>query len=301
MRGGSAGGRGEAACQANGLWKGVQDEGATERRPPRFDISGCLPAVRDARHIVHFAKTAELELIAVLSRSGGAAAVVIGTAALAAGWAWVLLLVLFFVSSVALTRFRASTKAARTGRLVAKGGPRDAAQVFANGGVFALGAVLWLVSGWDGWRALSGGALAAATSDTWATEVGMLAAHAPRSIVSGRRVPTGTSGGVSAPGLAAAMAGAAFVALASLAVGWPRAAAAAALAGGIAGSTIDSLLGATLQARRWCDRCGEPTERRRHICGAQTRVAGGIGWLENDAVNVLSTAAGGALGLMLGA
>jgi uncharacterized protein (TIGR00297 family) len=261
----------------------------------------CLPAVRGARHIVHFAKRAELELIAVLSRTGGAAAAVVGAVALAAGWTWAVLLVLFFVSSVALTRFRASAKAARTGGLVAKDGPRDAAQVFANGGVFALGAVLWLVSGWDGWRALGAGALAAAASDTWATEVGMLAAHTPRSIVSWRRVPTGTSGGVSAPGFAAAVAGAAFVALASLAVGWPRAMSAAALAGGIAGSTIDSLLGATLQARRWCDQCGEPTERRRHTCGAQTRVAGGIRWLENDAVNLLGTAVGGTLGLALGA
>jgi uncharacterized membrane protein len=117
--------------------------------------------------------------------------------------------------------------------------------------------------------------------------------------VSWREVPTGTSGGVSAPGIAAAVAGAAFVAVGALALGWPRGTAAAALAGGIVGSTIDSLLGATVQVRRWCDRCNAPTERTTHACGALTRVVGGITWLDNDAVNALSTACGGLLGLLL--
>jgi uncharacterized membrane protein len=114
-------------------------------------------------------------------------------------------------------------------------------------------------------------------------------------------VPTGTSGGVSAPGIAAAVAGATFIACASAALGWPRDTAAAALVGGLAGSTIDSLLGATVQVRRWCDRCNAPTERATHSCGATTRVVAGIAWLDNDVVNALSTAAGGLLGLLAAA
>jgi uncharacterized protein (TIGR00297 family) len=236
-----------------------------------------------------------------LSRTGSAVAVGLGGAAVAAGWSWAVLLVLYFVSSVALTRFRASAKAARTGAVVAKGGARDAVQVLANGGVFGLADLLWLVSGWEGWRAVATGALAAAASDTWATEIGTLAARAPRSIIGLRRVPTGTSGGVSAPGLAAAVAGAAFLAVAALALGWPRGTAGAGFAGGIVGSTIDSLLGATVQVRRWCDRCNAPTERAVHQCGATTRVVGGITWVDNDAVNALSTACGGLLALLLAA
>lgn len=234
-----------------------------------------------------------------LSPTGSAAAVAVGGAAVAAGWSWAVLLVLYFVSSVALTRFRRAAKATRTGGVVAKGGARDATQVLANGGVFGLAAVLWILSGWEGWRALATGALAAAASDTWATEIGTLAARPPRSIIGLRRVPTGTSGGVSAPGIAAAVAGAAFVALTALALGWPRSTAAAGFAGGIAGSTIDSLLGATVQVRRRCDRCNAPTERTVHHCGGTTHVVGGIAWVDNDAVNALSTACGGLLGLLL--
>jgi uncharacterized protein (TIGR00297 family) len=234
-----------------------------------------------------------------LSPTGSAAAVALGAVAVAAGWSWAALLVLYFVSSVALTRFRAAAKAARTGAVVAKGGARDAVQVLANGGAFGMAGVLWLVSGLDAWRVLAAGALAAAASDTWATEIGTLARRPPRSIVSWRQVATGTSGGVSTPGIAAAIAGAAFVALAALALGWPRGTAAAGFAGGIAGSTIDSLLGATVQVRRWCDRCNATTERKTHGCGGATRVVGGLAWLDNDAVNALSTACGGLLGLLL--
>jgi uncharacterized membrane protein len=75
----------------------------------------------------------------------------------------------------------------------------------------------------------------------------------------------------------------------------------AAALGGIAGSTLDSLLGATVQARRWCDRCRAPTERGTHACGSPTRVVGGFAWLDNDGVNAISTAAGGLVGLLVAA
>jgi uncharacterized protein (TIGR00297 family) len=236
-----------------------------------------------------------------LTTAGATAAAVVGAVAAAAGWSWALLLVLYFASSVALTRFGQSAKVARTSDVVEKGGTRDAAQVIANGGVVAVAALLWVATGAEAWRALGAGALAAAASDTWATEIGMLAARAPRSIVSWRPVPAGTSGAVSAAGLAAAGAGAAFVALAAYALGWPRETALAALAGGVAGSTTDSLLGASLQVRRWCDRCGLATERDTHTCGTPSRVVGGARWLDNDAVNAVGTAAGGLLAVLVSA
>ena len=70
--------------------------------------------------------------------------------------------------------------------------------MLANGGVFAVAALFAAsgrVPGWD-WAVVAFGALAAAASDTWATEIGTLAARPPRSIVSLKVLPTGTSGGV---------------------------------------------------------------------------------------------------------
>ena len=56
------------------------------------------------------------------------------------------------------------------------------------------------------------GALAASAADTWATEIGSLATRPPRSILTLRPVPAGTSGGVNLLGMLAMVAGATFVA-----------------------------------------------------------------------------------------
>jgi uncharacterized protein (TIGR00297 family) len=231
-----------------------------------------------------------------LTDGGAAAATVVGTLAVAAGWAWGALLIAFFVSSTLLSRWRAADKERRTGAVVEKGGERDATQVLANGGVFAAAAAAMLLWPHPAWAAAGAGALAAAAADTWATEVGTLARGRPRALLTWRPVAPGTSGAVSAQGTAAMLAGAAFVALAARLLGLPGDVAVAALAGGVAGAVADSLLGATVQARRWCDRCDSATERRVHDCGAATRHAGGIAAVGNDAVNVACGVVGAAVG-----
>src|SRR6476469_1486325 len=150
-----------------------------------------------------------------LSRSGAAAAFFVGTIAIAAGWAWGGLLILYFVSSSLLSRAGASLKAQRSGSVVEKAGARDAAQVLANGAVFALAALFQLVQPSELWLAAGAGALASSAADTWGTEIGMLTKSLPRMITTWRTVPTGTSGGVSAMGLGATVAGALFISVAA--------------------------------------------------------------------------------------
>lgn len=230
-----------------------------------------------------------------LTRSGAAAATLAGALATAAGWGWAALLIAFFVSTSALSRAGAATTEERTGDVIAKPGARDWRQVAANGGVFLVAASAWLGGGGAWTLALGAGALAAAAADSWATEIGTLAGGAPRSILTLQPVPAGTSGGVSAAGTAALVAGAAFIAAAAWALGWPRDVAIAAAIGGAGGAMADSLIGATVQARRWCPACRTSTEQRRHRCGTPTERAGGVGWIDNDAVNLACTLAGGLL------
>jgi uncharacterized protein (TIGR00297 family) len=225
----------------------------------------------------------------------------VGAAAVSAGWGWGALLVLYFVSSTLLSHAGSAEKARRIGGIVAKGGARDAAQVLANGGVFALCALGTLGTDSATAHALAvaaAGALAAATADTWATEVGTLVGGTPRTLLTWRSVPPGTSGAISAPGTAAMLAGALFIALAARALALTDALLAVAV-GGVAGAMADSLLGATLQERRWCDACGRGTERRVHDCGAPTRAAGGLAVVDNDAVNLLATLVGAAAAALL--
>lgn len=229
-----------------------------------------------------------------------------GTTATAAGREWALLLIAWFVLASLLTRVGRRAKETRTGDVVAKGGTRDWRQVAANGGIFTLAAgwtavapVAHLPGAAHTVAALGVGALAAAAADSWGTEVGTLAARAPRSILTLRPVPPGTSGGVSVPGTVATVAGALVTGLLAVALGFPVVVVQAAAIGGVFGALVDSLLGATVQARRWCPTCERSTEQPLHRCGTPTAARGGWRWLDNDAVNFACTVAGGLLAAVL--
>lgn len=229
-----------------------------------------------------------------LSTSGAVAATLVGGASMAAGWRFGLLLIAYFGVATALSRLGVREKERRTGGMVEKGGARDAAQVLANGGVFAALALAALIHPPGAtFSAAALGALAASAADTWGTEIGTLWGGDPRSILSWRLVPAGTSGAVSGAGSVATVAGAAFIALAARMLGFDVAAIAIA-GGGTFGALADSVLGATVQERRWCAFCEERTERRVHDCGRAAIHAGGMRRIDNDAVNLLATVAGAA-------
>jgi uncharacterized protein (TIGR00297 family) len=262
-----------------------------------------------------------------LTPSGAAAAFVVGTLTYAAGTVgFTLVLLAFFVSSVVLSRIGRARKHALLD--TGKGGPRDALQVIANGGVATACAIGFAFTHDALWALAFVGAYAAATADTWATEIGTLAGQAPRSIVNFRPIATGLSGGITLAGTVAEVAGAlwigifapagillAFIGLGAdfgwssnapsvVGFGWSSHAPSAAGIGvreiaivpiaGILGATVDSLLGATVQELRRCDACGRTCETDPHACGAPTRLVRGVRGMSNDLVNLLATAAGAA-------
>ena len=226
-----------------------------------------------------------------LSPSGAIAALAVGTASTIAGWSWAIVLIAFFLTSSALSKFRRAAREARVAGIVEKSDERDAVQVLANGGIFATAALVSVVTGQPLLATAALGALAAAAADTWATEVGTLAGGVPRSVITLDPLPPGTSGGVTTAGTVASFGGAVLVAAVAHLTGAGRAPAAVVL-GGIAGSVADSLLGAVVQERRWCDHCAKATEQRVHQCGTPTRVVGGIAGVRNDVVNVACTVVG---------
>lgn len=244
----------------------------------------------------------------LLSRGGAVAAAAVGAVVFTfGGWAWAVLLILFFVTSSLLSRYREERKAEAAGRM-AKGSRRDAGQVLANGGWVALLA-LW--HGWQpaDWLFLAAvGALAAVTADTWATELGLLSPTPPRLITTREAVPPGTNGGVTVLGLLAAATGAfliGFVAGLLVLLGGalvmfaPGRLSLVAGVAGLTGSIVDSLLGATVQHTRRCPLCNEETERDIHTCGTATHPWRGWPWLDNDAVNALASVAGSLAAVLL--
>lgn len=233
-----------------------------------------------------------------LSRSGAAAGFVAGAISIAAGCSWGFLLLGFFITASILSRMGKARKTALLGPVVEKGGERDAWQVAANGGVYVGAAAVFIAFHNSDCFAIAIGALAASTADTWSTEIGTFGAGVPRLIVSGRKVPAGTSGGITRSGTIGALAGAIFAALGAMWAGWPVSLLTVVVAG-LAGAFADSLLGATVQSKRWCEQCASATERIIHVCGSTTVDAGGLSWLNNDGVNFVSTVVGGLVALLL--
>ena len=255
-----------------------------------------------------------------LNRSGMWAAAGLGTVVMGlGGFGWAVLLMGFFISSSLLSHLFKNRKYSLNEKY-AKGSERDAVQVLANGGVAGLIVLLQWVVTHNVNNAATGvldllpwmmfaGALAAANADTWATELGALSPNAPRLITSMKIVEPGASGGVTLTGILAALLGSAFIALLAVIL-WPvmqTARISHSLAygfalitiAGLAGSLVDSLLGATLQAIYFCPVCRKETERHPlHSCGNATTLHRGLSWLNNDWVNTLCTLSGALFALL---
>ena len=178
-----------------------------------------------------------------LTGRGAAAALAVGAATVwGLGWRGFVVLLAFLVSGSVLTE---------------GGGRRNARQVLANGGVAAVAGLL------GHWIAFAG-AIAAATSDTWSSEIGRRSRALPRLVTSWKEVPAGTDGGMTVLGTLGGLLGAAFIGAVTYALGhreWLVLTTA-----GVAGMVLDSLLGASVQGK--------------------------VRWMDNDAVNLAATLTG---------
>ena len=143
------------------------------------------------------------------------------------------------------------------------------------------------------------GALACNNGDTWASEIGaVMGVKNPRLITTLRKVPRGTNGGVSFVGLVVSLLGGLVVGVGYLAgvllfadahelseapAQWPVIVLGG--IGGLLGSLIDSLLGATLQFSGKCRQTGSIVEEP----GRDVIPISGMCVLGNHAVNLLAS------------
>ncbi len=221
------------------------------------------------------------------------------------GWKWTIPMLSFFILSSVISKMKNKKKKAAE-LLFEKSHRRDMWQVAANGGLASVFVILEFISPDPIWYFAYLGAIAAATADTWGTEFGISFSTAARDIITFRKVPRGTSGGVSLTGTFAGLVGGAVIAISGYA--WYHQAmeiipSSFVLVGlvagsGIAGSLVDSYLGAAFQAIYKCPVCDAITERKHH-CESPTKKVQGFSWVTNDYVNFACTATGSVAAIVL--
>ena len=184
-----------------------------------------------------------------------------------AGANWLLLIIIFLVLSLLATRYSKKYKMS----LGEFEGRRTSKNVISNGVVACFmaafgGYYLPFVGGFIG-------AIATATADTLASEIGVL--YQPRLITTFQKVDPGTNGAVSTLGTAAGIVGAAIIGISAYflgIIGNPVSAIVVSIISGTVGCFADSILGALFE--------------NRHL-------------LTNEHVNLIATIVGALVGIIL--
>jgi uncharacterized protein (TIGR00297 family) len=239
-----------------------------------------------------------------LTANGSVAAFFVGF-----GTTWILgfgalaTLLLFFISAGVLSKIAKRATQFDVMQIHKKGDRRDAMQVYANGLMALVGALLYALNPSIAFLVMFGSAVGEAASDTFASEVGILSKTKPVSIITGRPMTPGLSGAVSPLGLASGLLGAVLVALCVWGCFLPMRIQSAAYASVIAlssffGCLLDSVLGATVQAHYYDEKTDRITEHA-VVDGRKLPLERGIRWVDNDVVNLVSNAVSAILGMSL--
>lgn len=223
-----------------------------------------------------------------LDPGGAVTAAVVGLWVLFfSGWMWLLPLLLFFGTSVALGKLSGANYPTSD---VKKGRPRDFMQVVCNGGIYAVLSPFSLhqdaTATYFTAMAIS---ISVSTADTWSSEIGMYFKRIPVDILRFTFIPVGVSGGITLPGTAGGLLGACgmawfcnllihgqFIGDFFFAVAFS----------GFGGMLLDSVLGSAFQARFRNPHTGLLSDKQ--VPGAW--LVSGQSWMTNDLINLISNA-----------
>lgn len=209
------------------------------------------------------------------------------------GWCSFAALVLFFILGSTVSRIGKGKKAAAHA-LHERKGARSIAQVLANGLPGLLFAAVYRIGANQSCQLAVLACFAATMADTFSSEIGILSKKAPISIVTRKPIQRGMSGGITLLGLFGAALGALTVSMLAIPqFGMPGMW--AVIAAGVAGSIIDSVLGATCQAKYQLGEDSQQLTERKSVNGTPLKLVKGIRWVNNDVVNFVSAFISGLL------
>ncbi len=206
-----------------------------------------------------------------------------------------ILLMVFYISSMSVRKLVIKAFPLHFDGMLhkhAKHESRNVIQVLCNGGLLALLSVAYACFPSPLLVYAASVSMAAATADTWASELGALSHEQPHSLFSKKKFPKGASGGVTRLGLWASLAGSALVTLVtslyilnSFGLSWLWfLISLSMILFGFMGSIVDSLLGEYMQAKYVNDQ----HELVEHKPSLTSQLVSGYAWIDNNLVNFLS-------------
>lgn len=224
----------------------------------------------------------------LLDQSGAVAAVLLGsTVVLFSGWIWLLPLAFFLFSSSLISRLpflKGKGKATKAGR------PRDWKQVFCNGAVYGILSTVYSLSPvvyQSDMYLLMLVSMAVATSDTWASEIGVGFGGKAIDLVRLKPVDSGISGGISFAGTIGSMLGAIAIAAFSFLLlpgaTKPWFVFLLIATAGFLGMLADSFLGSIVQGK-YLKNTGEWSDFETQ----DSKLKSGFQMIDNDLVNLMS-------------
>ncbi|MEZ4357775.1 MAG: DUF92 domain-containing protein [Eubacteriales bacterium] len=240
-----------------------------------------------------------------LTLPAGLGALVIGTVIFySGGYVFFGMLAAFYISSVVAGAIGKSKKIKVAQLVHQRPGTRNLIQVIMNGGIAMLCALVYKLTEFEPFAFAYMACISAAASDTWASEIGMLSTKDPRSILTGKFVQRGISGGVTKLGVLGSVVGASIITFISFFYNTSNGfyinkgfVLLIVFLGGIIGSVLDSILGDTIQAKFQHPGSNKLTERP-FVEGVRTKLKRGFKFVNNDIVNLLSSFASGTIILL---
>lgn len=211
---------------------------------------------------------------------------------------WTIPILSFFIFSSVISKVRKLINPSADKYSVRKG-KRDHIQVFANGGIPVILILIYQLQSSELIYIAYVSAIAAVCSDTWSTEIGTMVKTKTINIFNLQEIEQGLSGGVSINGFLGAVIGSFLITVS--AIPWLNNLSVVMLIiflSGILGSLIDSILGASIQAKYKCNICGDITETLIH-CGEKTYKKSGVKWINNDVVNFAASSFGALVPILI--
>lgn len=231
-----------------------------------------------------------------LTRSGMIAAILLGTLVYGYGhWVFYLFMMFFFMSSLVIRKvvtilYPSAHKALTDHKR--KHEARSWVQVLANGGILGFISYAYFLVPSSFLIFVAALSMAASTSDTWASEIGILSQEKPKSLIRRQIMETGLSGGVTSLGLWASLGGSALISLVFGIFLWLSTgfylnvllATLLCLLGGFSGSLLDSILGEFFQAKYKTIK----SEIIEVSDSSTDALIHGFRWIDNNFVNFIS-------------